>query len=263
MPRLHELQDAMRRAILTGVDADATAHVVPAGRIGAAARLAVYRNNFEAALINALRLTYPAVDRLVGREFFDHAAVTFAQEQPPASAWLDLYGGEFAAFLDAMAETQSVPYLGDVARLEWAVNRALAAADAAPLGLDAFSACAEPDHARLRFEPHPSVGLVRATYPADTIWRATLSDDTAAMEAIDLADGPVHLLVQRTADGVEVTRLAEADWEFAAALLAGASLGAALAAYPEVDSPAILAELIVKGRFAGLSLSPEVWEARP
>jgi hypothetical protein len=262
MPRLHEIQDAMRRALLTGADADAASHLA-ANRIGAAARLAVYRNNFEATLIRALRLTFPAIDRLVGTEFFDHAAASFAQRHPPASAWLDLYGGEFPTFLDAFPEAAAVPYLGDVARLEWSVSRALSAADAAPLGLDAFAACTEPDHARLRFEPHPSVGLVRAAYPADAIWRATLEGDEAAMEAIRLTDGPVHLLVQRASDGVEVTRLAEADWEFAAALLAGASLGAALAAYPEVDAPAILADLIVKGRFAGLALAPEVWEARP
>ncbi len=262
MPTLLDIQDAMRRAILTGADADAAAHIAR-GRLGATQRLAVYRNNFEAALIRALRLTYPALDKLVGRDFFDHAAVTFALAQPPAGAWLDAYGEGFSAFLDALPEAASVPYLGDVARLEWAVSRALGAADAAPLGLDALAACAEPDHARLRFAAHPSVELVRCTTPADAIRRAVLEEDADALAAIDLADGPVHLVVQRTADGIEIARLAEADWEFAAALLAGATLGAALAAYPDVDRPAILAELIVKGRFSGVELAPEVWEARP
>ncbi len=262
MPTLHETQDAMRRALLTGADADAASHVVP-GAIGAAARLAIYRNNMEAALIRAVRLTFPAVDGLVGGAFFDQAAIAFALARPPASAWLDGWGEEFPAFLDALPEAASVPYLGDVARLEWAVSRALVAADATPLGLDALAACAEPDHARLRFEAHPSVALVRCTYPADAIWRAVLDEDSDAMAAIDLADGPVHLLVQRAPEGVEVARLAEAEWEFAAALLAGATLGAALAAYPDVDRPAILAELIAKGRFAGVGLAPEVWEARP
>ncbi len=262
MPRLLDIQDAMRRAILTGADADAAAQIVP-GLIGTAARLAVYRNNFEGALIRALRLAYPAVDRLVGASFFDSVAITFAQCHPPTDAWLDLYGGEFASFLEALPEAAGVPYLADVARLEWAVGRAISAADATPLGLDTLTACAASNHERLRFEPHPSVGMVRCVYPAEAIWRAVLTEDEDEMASVDLADGPVHLLVQRAAAGVEVTRLDEADWEFAAALLAGARLGAALAAYPEVDTPAVLGELIAKGRFMGVTLAPEVWEARP
>jgi len=38
--------------------------------------------------------------------------------------------------------------------------------------------------------PHPSVALVAADHPVDAIWRAVLSQDDAAMAAINLTTGP-------------------------------------------------------------------------
>lgn len=74
MPSLRELQDAVRRAIVERDDLDAVASIVASG-IAPQGRLSVYRNTFASTLIRALRLSYPAVDRLVGAAFFDGAAL--------------------------------------------------------------------------------------------------------------------------------------------------------------------------------------------
>lgn len=254
-PSLLELQQALRRSMVEGEDAEAGRHVVSAG-LAPRQRLAVYRNTFGQTLVRALRLSFPAVERLVGADFFEAAARDFIAGAPPRSSWLDEYGAGFADFLERFAPAASLPYLGDVARLEWAVSRALRAPDAEPLDLAALAAVPEADQARLRFAPHPSLGLVQSRFPADAIWRAVLAEDEAALAALDLASGPAWLLVQRGSAGVEVLRLAEPLWRFVHALCAGRPLGAALTDHAGIDAAAALAGLLTQGRLAGFELAP-------
>ncbi|MGH8790925.1 MAG: HvfC/BufC family peptide modification chaperone [Cupriavidus necator] len=255
MPSLRELQDAVRRSIIERDDVEAARHIVGAG-IAAQDRLSVYRNTFTQTLIRALRLSYPAVDRLVGAEFFDAVARDFIVEQPPRSSYLDEFGGDFAGFLERFLPAASVPYLGEVARLEWAVSRALHAPDAAPLAIASLGSVDAADYTRICFTPHPSVGLVHTVFPADVIWRAVLDDDDAALAAIDLSIGPAWLLVQRGPSGVDLTRLDEALWRFVGALCAGCPLGLALDDHPGIDAPVALADLLAHGRFVAFGLAP-------
>ncbi len=253
-PSLLELQHAVRRSVVARDDAEAGAHVV-AGGIEPAARLAIYRNTFASVLTNALRLSYPAVHRLVAAECFEGAARFFIEEQPPQCANLDDYGAGFPEFLARFAPVAALAYLPGVARLEWAVNRALHAQDAEPLDIARLAALTEDEQARVRFAPHPGVGLVRADHPADAIWRAVLNQDDAALASIDLAGGPVWLLVHRAETGVDVSRLSEGAWRFTAALLAGLPLHRALEEARCTHAQAVLAEHLAGGRFAGFSLA--------
>src|SRR5262249_7867346 len=156
---------------------------------------------------NALRLSFPAVQKLVGVDFFECAARVFAHERPPVTVFLDEYGSDFPDFLECFAPAASLVYLPDVARLEWAVTRALHAPDIAPLDPARLAEIPSSDHDRVRFVPHPSVSLIESAYPVDAIWRAVLAQDDAALAAIDLATGTVRGLVERVARGVEVTRI--------------------------------------------------------
>jgi hypothetical protein len=253
MPTLLELQRAVYRGLVAGEDGPCAAHVVADG-IAGAARLNVYRNTFTGNLTTALRLVYPAIYRLVGAPFFESTARLFIEEQPPRSAWLDEYGAGFAEFLAGFAPAASLPYLPGVARLEWAVNTALHAIDAAPLELSDLAAVVAADHAHIAFVPHPSVGLVAADHPVDAIWRAVLSQDEAAMTAIDLAAGPVWLMVERNASGVEVLRLPEPEWRFMSNLCASRRLQEAIDVTPEIDAASVLAGHLTAGRFIRFEL---------
>lgn len=254
MPSLHEVQHAIRKSLVERDDAMAASWIV-ADELAPERRLSLYRNTFASNLANALRLSFPAVQRLVGAEFFEGAAQIFAHERPPRSAYLDEYGAEFPDFLARFASAASLAYLPDVARLEWAVTRALHAPDVAPLDPARLAEIAPGDHDRVRFVPHPAVGLVRANHPVDTIWRAVLAHDDTALGAIELTIEPVGLLVERLATGVEVTRINEATWRFTEALIAGQPLGIALARAGGADAAAVLAEHIAAGRFVALALA--------
>lgn len=254
MPTLLEIQRAVRRSLIEHDDGAAAEHLL-AGPLTPGERLSIYRNTFVANLTTALRLTYPAIHRLVGAEFFESAARIFMEERPPRSAYLDEYGAEFSAFLSRFPPAASLAYLPGVASLEWAVTRALHAGDEPPLDVMSLAAIAPADRGRVYFTRHPSVGLVHADHPVDSIWRTVLAQDDAAMTAIDLASGPVWLLVQRVETHVDVRNIDEAEWRFVAELCAGRPLQVAIDAAPCIDAAIILADHLAAGRFISYGLA--------
>lgn len=254
MPSLRELQQAMRRSLVDPDDDRAAAHIV-AGAVAPAARLDIYRNNFAGALTNALRLSYPAVHRLVGAEFFAGMAAQYIAAHPPRSACLNDYGGAFATFLAGFLPAAGLAYLPGVARLEWAVNRALHAPSAVALNVAALAGIDPQDHGRVCFAPHPAVGLVRDDAPVDMIWRAVLDRVDTALAAIDLTAGPVWLLIERRVGNVSVNRIDQAAWRLATELFAGNPVECALAAAPAAAAATLIAGHLAAGRFSGFALA--------
>ncbi|MGH6717236.1 MAG: HvfC/BufC family peptide modification chaperone [Bradyrhizobium sp.] len=262
MPKLLELQRMILRSLVQRDDVAAAGYII-ADLLSPEARLDIHRNTMIGGLTTALRLSYPAVHRIVGVEFFESVAHIFIEAQPPESAWLDAWGAGFPEFLASFKPAAILAYLPGVARLEWAVSRALHAPDAPALDLSRLSRIDPADHERIAFIPHPSLGLVCAEHPVDAVWRAVLDQDDAAMAAIDLDAGPVRLLVQRLDTGVEVVRISEPMWRFAQTLYASRPLPAALAAAPEIDAAGALAEHLAAGRFTDFKVIEQDNAAAP
>jgi hypothetical protein len=255
MPTLLEVQRAISTAVLSR-ESDEAAHFIVGEGLAPDERLNIYRNTFLASLTSTLRISFPAVHRLVGADFFDGAAQCFIEAEPPQSADLYLYGAGFADFLARFSPAASLAYLADVARLEWAVNCALHAHDLLPLAPECFVAVAQADPARLVLVPHPSLTLLRREYPSDVIWRAVLAEDDAALSAIDLAAGPCWLLVERNAEGIAVSRVQESEWSFISALCAGETFATAADRAENVDVPLLFASQLAAGRFVEFRIMP-------
>jgi len=260
MSRLLDVQRGFRTAVLAGNGLPPPAAVV-GGRVSAAARLGIYRNNVIGNLTRALRLSYPAVERLVGEEFFAAAAQRFIVAAPPHIADLNQYGEGFADFLAEFEAAASVPYLADVARLEWAVSRALHAPAALPLTPKALGAVPAERQADLRFRPHPTLSLLTLNYPARAIWQAVLIADaderSARLAAIAPQSGGESVAVLRSDGALDIDVLAEAAFALAQALTDGRSLAEALECVATHDAARLLADFLARGFFAGFSLPSE------
>jgi hypothetical protein len=253
MLSLHDIQRAFGAAILSG-NAAIFEQIVNDG-LAAAERIRIYRNSASGVLIAALRLSYPVVDRLVGTAFFDAAAGAFIRGNPPLGAYLAEYGAAFADFLESFPPARTLAYLPDVARFEWALNVAANARDAPALEPAALVAIDSDEQRSIRFVPHPSLTLLRLDYPADVIADAVLARDDAAMASIDLASGPVWLIVHRGPGGVEAQRVTQPEWCVTESLCSETPLDSALATALECDLTKLLADHLVKGRFAGFKLA--------
>lgn len=223
----------------------------------AAARFAVHRNNVVGSLVDVVAATFPVTLALVGRDFFRALARRFVVAAPPRSPVLADYGAGFADFVESFEPARSVPYLADVARLEWLRLHALHAADAEPLDRARLAqALGDPESlAAARLDLHPSLAVLVSPYAVFSLWAA--HQGVIALAEVDPYLGE-RVLVVRDALEVRVIALAPGADVLLAALAAGAAFGAAaaqaIAVDPAFDLAAILAVLIRHGAFADLHL---------
>ena len=187
-------------------------------------RFGVYRNNVAAALINALRVRYPVVEKLAGGRMF--AAITqdfIVAHRPRSPVFID-YGD---AYPDFIASRTAMPYLADVARLESRWWRAYHAADAEPLAAERFAELTPKTLDAARFRFHPSASIMNSQWAIGAIWEAARQD--ADLSAIDMAR-PQWVLVWRPDADVRMHVIDDATGRFLTAIMDGKGLVEAIGA---------------------------------
>jgi hypothetical protein len=251
---LRELQQTVARGILAD-ELGALAGAIVEDGIAFDKRLQVYRNNTFISLTEALMATYPVVAALVGEKFFAFAAHNFIAADPPRAPRLAEYGGGFGDFLADFEPARTLPYLSDVARLEWAMNDAHHAADDRVLMAQDLAAVPPESSGALILKLHASCRLLRPARRVDRLWLA--HQPGGSLESLDI-DGVCHLLVYRPQAEVEMMTLDAAGFALLAAVRTGATLEAAftsaIAIDPAFDLAGTLSALLARGVFAGFRL---------
>lgn len=188
-------------------------------------RFNVYRNTVHHSLASALAARFPVVERIVGEEFFRAMALAFIDRHPPSSPVLAFYGVEFAAFLEGFEPVEDMPYLADVARIEWLRTIAYHAADCEPIAISALAEIAPEALDDVTFSLTPAAFVMSSRFPVFSIWRTNTHDET--VDRILMQDNPEGALVTRPQLDVLVTPITGAEAIFVEQLASGASLGAA------------------------------------
>jgi len=214
------------KAFQTGIDTK----IAPEGTIGEGARFDVYRNNSLHSRIEALRARFPAVDRLVGAEFFGMMAREFVRSHPPRSPVLHEWGGEFPAFLTRFPPVESLPYLPDVARIEIARGQAYHAADAQVMTLEALQEII-PDIATVRLKLVPAAQMLWLAQPGYAIW--VRQQPYPPQEEIKWV--PEQVFVSRAGMDVITRAISAADARFLEALMAEKPCSEAISQAMAVD----------------------------
>lgn len=250
MPSLHELQAAFGRALLEPGSGLADWEGPPRAP---AAGLEAYRRNVLGNARNALGLSYPVVKRLVGEGCFAQAVKAFVARHPSVSGDINDYGAEFGGFLAQWPVVASLPYLPDVARLEWAMERAALWDPPAPFDLAALAAIPPEGWNGLRFALHPAVTLLESPWPVGCIWRAHQDDE---VQPVDLGAGSERLRIGQEDGRAVFETLAAGEFAFLAALATGETLAAALTQAAGVeagfDLAAVLQRRALDGTLAAL-----------
>ncbi|OBS10835.1 HvfC/BufC N-terminal domain-containing protein [Acidihalobacter prosperus] len=257
MPKLAECQAAFAAALTDPTRAGSVG--LRDGVLDPARRLAVYRNNTAITQTEALAGIYPAVQQLVGEDFFAALAAHYREHHPSRSGDLRDFGAELADFIARFDAAAGLPYLPDVARLEWAWHCCFHAAEARaldPAGLARIAAAREPELSLI-----PAARLLHSPYPVAEIWGFAL-DPERRQGTLDLDTlPPAHLLVARPEDEVYVLALDPPDHHWLSGLAAGSSLSdalaATLAAHPGFD----LAERLPALLELGLFVAPDAGES--
>ncbi len=233
---------------LANLQATVPSELVPTHRFSA------YRNNVHSGLRKALGETYPVVKRLVGPAFFDAMAEKFIAKELPASPVLTEYGEEFALLIDEFCSGLSqVPYLADIARLEWAQQCSYHEAEAEPINPQALAAMAPADVNATTFQLHPSLRLLQSPWPIHAIWETNRSDEQ--VRPVELKGGGQSLMLLRPQAQVNIHHLLPGGFEFILALQNGESLGTAsklaLANETEFDLASTLQAMFEHGAICG------------
>src|SRR5262245_50252585 len=202
---------------------------VPAARFGPHAPLRApgtksRRPNGLAAhrgLLDGLITHFPVTRRVTGDESFDAMARRFIVTERSSPARRFPIWEAFPSFLRGQGKAASIEYVADIAELEMARGKAKYAADARPIGAQAF-----PSHAaELRLVLHPSTFLVASRFPIVTIWEINQSGHENGRVGRWSAE---CALVARPFLEVEVRRLPPGGDAFISALSQGRTIAAAL-----------------------------------
>jgi hypothetical protein len=229
MPALIDIQAAFGGSVLKGADDPDLAALVDGNGLTPAQRLSIHGNTALLTLTDALGATFPVVRALVGEAFFAQTARAFIRQAPPTSPVLSAYGAAFADFLTAYEPARALPYLPDVARLEWARQDALHAAEAAPVAHGTLAAIPSALFPQARAALHPSVRSVVSAWPVDRIW-AMNQPDWPEHETVSLDEGGVTLLICRPSESVCMARADPGTLALLLALDRGETLEAAAGA---------------------------------
>ncbi len=246
---LPDLQAAFRAGTI-GRDGDTVAALSAAGMQNGH-RFGIYRNNIFKSLTGVLEAAFPTIRNLVGGENFAVLAHRFVAAHPPRQPQLYAYGGGFAEFLAGFAPAvEELPFLPDLARVEWAVNEAYFEADAEPLAAGHLAGLAPESYAALRLGLHPTVRLIGSDWPVWDLWGLEALPDPWPP---GMQGGTQCVLVRRPESKVDVVLATRGDFAFLGAVEGGATLGeaaaAGVAADPEFDLSACLAGHLAGGTF--------------
>lgn len=215
----------------------------PAGIVGpdgapAPKRFTVYRNNIIVSLKEAMTDGFPAVASLVGEAFFAAMSDVYIRQNPPKSPILALYGSGFSEFIATFEPAASLPYLADVARLEFALRQAYHCADAQPVDAKEFE---NQNVFSARLVLAPAVSVLRSPYPVTQIRAAALGGPPPTAAAEDV------LITRPDLDPI-ATPFPSGTAAIIDALQAGLPLGEAIEAAPNgLDFTTFISALISGG----------------
>lgn len=215
--------------------------------------LSAYRANAHAHAERALRDAYPVVALLIGEGAFHPLARALWHHHPPERGDLSEWGAALAAFIAAQSDLDGLPYLSDVARLEWALHLASRAAQATPDAASFAWLQREPPE-RLRLRLAPGTAIVRSPWPVLSLLDAHLhGEPDFATVARRLSDGVAESVrVWRQGATLRLTPVDDTLARFEAALLGGHTLGQALDDTP-IDAVAWLGEAVRSGLCVGVT----------
>ncbi len=225
-PSLRQFQQWMKSRILPGASADASMNDAlfnPQRGTPGVERLSVYAGGYVTRIREALAEVYEAVHHVVGEGVFTELAHDYAARHPSHDYNLSFSGRFLPEYLTTWPRTQQLPFLPDLARLEWRICEAFHAFEQRPLDPAQFTSWSLDawNSARLIFQS--SAGVVESAWPIRDIWEARTQPREAI--SIELVNRPQQVLVFRQQLQVRCELLDAPQARALDALLHGATLG--------------------------------------
>jgi hypothetical protein len=198
---------------------DAIVEQPPLSRVD---RLDVYAEGYYARLLECLEDDFSLIRRLTGEGAFRALVADYLEAHPSRTYTAAALGRHLPRFMKTHRLGRDLPYLIDVARLEWACVESFFAANVPGLDLARLQSVPAAAWPNARFELDPSVRLLRSGWRLAEEW----------IKADDAGDAPPEegrewLLVRRNSKNfrVVVEDIGPARYKALSLLAKGATLG--------------------------------------
>lgn len=145
-------------------------------------RLHIYRNAYEARLIEALSSNYPCLHVYIGDDMFEILAKDYIAAHPSSFRSIRWFGNAFPSFLknDCHADFY---YLGELAEWEWKMTLAFDARDAALLQIEDMALVPPDVWSEMKISLQPSVFRADLAWNVVAIWEAVMEDSSSEVLA--------------------------------------------------------------------------------
>lgn len=255
MPSLAETQAGLRRAIVAPETATVALSMLAAPR-GARRRLEIYQRHYHESLSRHLLGRFPTVEWLLGSDRMRALVDAFIRITPPKAPCMAEYGVDFTNLIAWDHGTHNLPYLEDVAWLDWHLGDVAVAVDRRPIEIGVLQAV-EPDHLPdLTMTLQSGTRYLRSGWPVDDLVRVKLSEN--APDRLTFNPAPVALEIRGSRGRFGIRRLDTPTFKFRSAISQGQPLGFAaqggLDSDPEFDVPLGLASLFAGGSVVAVDL---------
>lgn len=172
----------------------------------------IYGSGYVARLVEAVENDYPATRRILGAGSFGSLVARYVRRCPPRSHDIGRAGDRLSAFLAEDPLTHDLPFLPDLARLEWCLAEAFIAADVEPLTWTALTALDPDTVADTTFRLRPGTSLI------DTRWSLldlrSVKDEGDSEVSMRMDDCSRSVLVYRQGLQVRYSAVAAEDADF-------------------------------------------------
>lgn len=151
--------------------------LLPADPSAAADRLGAYIGGYPARIRESLEETFPAAERVVGRDEFTSLTERYLRRGPLASYNLNDAGAGLPEFLRRDPLSIKLRFLPDLAELEWQITRAFHAQQVEPLDPKIVASWSAEEFPFVVLHFQPAAAVVVSDAPIRRIWLAARETD--------------------------------------------------------------------------------------
>ncbi len=172
----------------------------------------IYKNSINAQLIKTLKAIYPVCLKLVGENFLNYTAEKYIKKYPSKSPDLGEYGDKFSDFLAAFEPIKQLPYLPDVAHLEWSYHQVFNGKQENNLDITKLAKIPPEAWNKLIFNLPENHVLLESFYPINRIWEVN-QPEYEGDDTIHLDNKKIYIFLRRKDYQISLELPNEKEWE--------------------------------------------------
>jgi len=256
MLSLRDLQIQFAKA-LNNQDSQVLSCIHETSRLTPEGHLHIYKSNIFGALQKVLKEIYPVCHKLVGEDFFLYLMNAYIEKNISVSHDLGNYGGIVADFIADFEPAKSLPYLPDVARLEWAWHKQFTARNSPGMDFHKLAECYTDCGEKIIFSlPLDSI-LLCSSFPIHRIWEVNQVDYKGDQTVI-LTPNTYYYLVWRKNLEMRIDILDPLEWQVLQWVNAAQAFGTICERLnenmPDTDIAILMPRLVECGWLAGFTV---------